>query len=109
MARPTVDRDQVRALHALQRGFGRGQVEVTDVCWNPPAGATPAPRAGRSRPSGAAMRPGRIVTVRRDHAGDYDLVCVRCGFLGTARGPYATGAEDKAACHADAHQRERWG
>jgi hypothetical protein len=55
------------------------------------------------------MRPRRIVTLQRNHTGDYDLVYVRCGFLGTARGPYATGAEDHAARHAAAHDRARWG
>ena len=55
------------------------------------------------------MRARRIVTVQRNHTGDYDLVCVRCGFLGTARGPYATGAEDRAASHTAAHHRARWG
>jgi hypothetical protein len=51
----------------------------------------------------------RIVTVQRNHTRDFDLVCARCGFLGTARGPYATGAEDQAASHAAAHDRARWG
>jgi hypothetical protein len=54
------------------------------------------------------MNPGRIVTVQRNHARDYDLVCVRCGFLGTARGPYVTGAEVQAASHAAAHDRASW-
>jgi hypothetical protein len=55
------------------------------------------------------MRPRRMVTVERNYAGDYDLVCVRCGFLGTTRGPYATGAEDRAAAHATAHAPGMWG
>jgi uncharacterized UBP type Zn finger protein len=54
------------------------------------------------------MRPRRLVTVQPNHAGDCDLVCVSCGFLGTARGPYAIGAEEQAASHAAAHQRARW-
>lgn len=55
------------------------------------------------------MTPRRLVTVQPNRAGDYDLVCARCGFLGTAPGPYAAGAEDRAAGHAAAHERARAG
>jgi hypothetical protein len=44
VARPTVDRDQVRALRVLQRGFGRDQVEVADVRWNESPGDAGPPR-----------------------------------------------------------------
>jgi hypothetical protein len=41
MAKPTVDRDQLRTLLALRRAFGPDQVSVAGVVNEPPGSAGP--------------------------------------------------------------------
>jgi hypothetical protein len=50
MATPSIDRDQLRALHALRAGFGAEQVTVTGVVNEPPGSAGPPRNPTRRDP-----------------------------------------------------------